>query len=138
MGEFAQIKGMRRDSGPQAQSVDAVCAVSHDRAVVRHSEQAGRFVPCKFHRGAAQLDRRVQRYDVDFVRPRNLPRVGLKKPTVRLLDLKTIANRLAEYAVFVAEAVADGRILKRRQGIDETCRQPAEASIAEPRVRLFL
>src|SRR6267154_579830 len=136
--EFAEIEGMRRRGGPQPQSIDALCAISHDRAVVRHSEQARWLVRRKPHRRAAQLECGVERHDIDLVWPRNFPWISLEQPIVRLLDLKAVANRLPEDTVFIAQSVTDGWILQRCQGIDETRRQPAKSAIAQARVRLFL
>src|SRR3984893_12180038 len=129
---------MSRGGGPQPQSIDAVCAVSHNRTVVGHSQQARWLVPRELYRRPTQLERGVERHDIDFVRPRNFPWISLEQPIVRLLDLKAVANRLPEDTVFIAQSVTDGWILQRCQGFDETRRQPAKSAIAQPRVRLFL
>ena len=64
------------------------------------------------------------------MRPHDLPRVGAQQPVVRVLDLPAVLDLLAEHAVFVAQAVTDGRNLKRRQRVEEAGRQPAQPTIA--------
>ena len=130
---------MGRGRRPQPQRIDALRAVPYDRAVICHprAELEG-LCASEFYGGAAQLDGRVQRHRIDFVGPRNLPWIVLEKPIVRLLDLRAVANRLSENSVFIAKAVADGGILKRRQRVDEAGREAPEPAVAEARVRLLL
>ena len=52
--------------------------------------------------------------------------------------LHAIGDDLAEQAVLVADAVAEGVDLQRRHALHEAGGEPAEAAIAERRIRLLL
>jgi hypothetical protein len=67
-----------------------------------------------------------------------LPGVAAQQPGVRLLDLPAVHKSLAEDAEFVANAVADRRQVERRQRIDETGGEAAQATVAQTRLRLQL
>jgi hypothetical protein len=54
------------------------------------------------------------------------------------LDLPAVANRLVEDAELVADAVADGRDLERRERIEIAGRQASEPSIPQPRLFFLL
>ena len=56
----------------------------------------------------------------------------------RALDLRSVANHLPENAVLVPQTVADGRVLQRRERVDEAGREPTESAVAEPGIRLLL
>ena len=64
--------------------------------------------------------------------PHQFPGIAEAQPFVGLLDLPAVDDLLMENAELVAYAVAHGRHFERRQGIDEACRQAAEAAVAEP------
>ena len=69
--------------------------------------------------------------------PADLPRVAVMQPVVRDFDLPAIDDGLVENTMFIADAVADRRDFERRQRVHEAGRQPAEATVAQPRL-LFL
>ena len=123
---------------PEPQSIDAVGAVADHGPIVGDSQQIGGMIPRDAEPGALQLEFGVQGDDVDLAGPHNLPGIGVAQPVVGLLDLPAVADRLPEDAVFVAQAVADGRVLQRGEGVDEAGGQPAEAAVAQPGVRLLL
>ncbi|EXI73432.1 MAG: hypothetical protein AW07_02644 [Candidatus Accumulibacter sp. SK-11] len=72
------------------------------------------------------------------VRPVNQPGAARTQPFVGQLDLPAITNRLRENPELVADAIADGGNLERRQRIEITRRQAAEAAVAQPRLLLLL
>ena len=55
-----------------------------------------------------------------------------------MFDLAAVVDFLAEHAVFIPQAIADRGNLERRQRIDKTGGQPAQAAIAQPGVWLLL
>ena len=59
------------------------------------------------------------------------------EPGVGRLGLGAAHDVLAEDAVVVADAVADPGDAERGHRVEETSRQPAEAAVSEPRVRLL-
>ena len=66
----------------------------------------------------------------------DLPRVPVDQPVVGLLDLPAVVDLLLEDAELVADAVADRRPLEGGQRVEVARRQPAQAAVAEPRLRL--
>ena len=62
----------------------------------------------------------------------------MEQPVVGLLDLVAVADLLTEHAVLVPQPVADRRDLERRQRVEETGGQPAQAAVAQPGVGLRL
>ena len=66
--------------------------------------------------------------------PLQRPGIAEPQPLVGGLDLPSVANLLIEDAVFVADAVADGRNIQRGQGIHEAGGQPAQSAIAQARL----
>ena len=66
------------------------------------------------------------------------PREVEGQPFVGLLHLVAVADLLAKDAVFVADAVADGRDVQRRQRIEEAGRQPPQTTVAQPRLHVLL
>src|SRR5262245_7656448 len=67
-----------------------------------------------------------------------LPGIAIAQPGVGDFNLPTIPDRLLEDAVLVADAVAGGRNLERRQRVHETRGQPAESAVSQPRLELRL
>ena len=65
----------------------------------------------------------------DF-RTHDLPGITEAQPLVGQLDLPAVTNRLIEDAELVADAVADGRNVERRQRVHVTRGQAAQAAIA--------
>jgi hypothetical protein len=74
----------------------------------------------------------------DLLGPHHLPRVGAAQPVVRPLHLVALLQLLAEDAVLVAQAVADGGDRQRRQAVDEAGGEAAQAAVAQAGVRLHL
>ena len=72
-------------------------------------------------------------FEVDL-RTHDLPRVAEAQPLVRKLDLPAVTNRLIKDAELVADAVADGRNIERRQRVHIARGQAAEAAIAQARL----
>ena len=68
--------------------------------------------------------------------PLELPRIAVVEPVFRKLDLPAVGDLLAEHAVGIAYAVAMRRYVDGRHRFHETGGQPAQAAIAERRVRL--
>jgi hypothetical protein len=72
------------------------------------------------------------------VRTMDQPRTAGTQPLVGQFDLAAITDRLRENAELVANAIADGRNLERRQRIQVTRRQAPEATVAEARLLLLI
>lgn len=66
-----------------------------------------------------------------------LPRVEVQ-PVVRDLHLIPVDDLLLEDAIPVPQSVAPGGVVQRRQGVQETCRQAAEATIPKRGIMLLL
>jgi hypothetical protein len=77
---------------------------------------------------AAELDA------LGIFRPLQIPHVAAAQPVIRLFDLITVFDALAEHAVFIADAVADDRQAERGATVHEAGRQPAQAAVAQARV----
>src|SRR6478736_5700145 len=60
----------------------------------------------------------------------NLPGIAEDVPAVRMLDLETVDKFLTEQAVLVVDAVAERRVVQRRERIEEARREAAEAAVA--------
>src|SRR6185295_10859363 len=102
--ELVEAERLRRGRAPQPQRVDAARAVADDRPIVRDADDRGRPIWNDADRRSPQLEAGVQRYLKLLAGPRDLPRVGLAQPVVRLFDLIAVANRLPEDAVLVLQA----------------------------------
>jgi hypothetical protein len=137
--ELAKVEVPARLRRPQAERVDGAVAEAGDRRVVGHGEdvfgvepvdaQLAVLVDARLH-AAVQLDRE------EIVRPRDLPGVAVLEPGVGHLGLGTVDDALVEDAVLVADAVAVGRHAQRRERVEETGGEAAEAAVAEPGVPL--
>src|SRR5262249_48366306 len=81
---------------------------------------------------------RAIQVNVDHVLgPDDFPRIAAAKPTIGLLDLIAVLDLLMKKAVFIAQTITDSRDSKSGHRLDETSRQPAQAPIAQSRIRLF-
>src|ERR1700761_1342995 len=90
------------------------------------------------HVVAAQGEFRIEGNDVTAPGTCDFPRVAGEEPVVRSLDLRAVGeDLLAEDAVLVAQAVADGGEMERRQRVDEASSETAQAAVAETRVGLL-
>ena len=68
--------------------------------------------------------------------PLELPGIAVIEPGLRQFDLPAVMDLLAEHAVDVADAIAMRRDVDGRHAFHEAGGEPAEAAIAERRVRL--
>ena len=82
------------------------------------------------------LDVAAEMHVVDHLRPLEFPGVAEAEPLVGIFLLPAVRDDLAEQAEIVADAVADGGDGERRHALHEAGREPAEAAIAERRIRL--
>src|ERR1700722_5640707 len=73
---------------------------------------------------------------IDHLRPLEFPGVAETQPLVRIFLLPAIVDDLAEQTEIVADAVSDRGDAERRHTFHEARGKPAEAAIAERRVRL--
>ncbi|MNO90389.1 hypothetical protein D3C76_818980 [compost metagenome] len=69
-------------------------------------------------------------------RPLEFPGIAEVQPGLGVLLLPAVADHLLEQAVLVADAVAVGGDVQGRHAFHEARRQPAEAAVAQRRVRL--
>src|SRR5436309_3050881 len=83
-----------------------------------------------------QLERAAKRHLNRLPRPRDFPRIRMSQPMVGLGDLKAVVNALPKNPVFVSQSIAHRRNLQRGQRVNKTGRQPAQAAVAQTRVRL--
>ena len=67
-----------------------------------------------------------------------LPGIAVRQPGLGQFDLPAVVDALAEHAVHIADAVAVGGDVERREAFHEAGRQPAEAAVAQRRVGLEL
>src|SRR5262249_54812496 len=113
-------------------------SISHHRSIVCDPKERRRSIRDDANRRASTLKASLKKDGKLPAGPGDFPRVWLTQPVIWLFDLVPIADRLAEHAVVVAEAVSHRRILKRRERIDKARREPSESAIAQPRIGLFL
>ena len=140
--EGGEVERLGRFRLPQPQRVRGVVAVAEDRRVVRHAvddacsgTQRTRRRPCS---STLVLGVAAELHLLRPLRPRDLPRIAEAQPLVGALDLPAVDDLLMKDAELVADAVAERRDLQRRQRIDETGREPAEAAVAEARLVFLL
>ena len=139
--ELLQAELVRAARLPQAQRVDRAVPVTGDRRVVRHGEDVLGVRPADLEAAVdagAQLGPAAEVHDLAQLGALDLPRVAAQQPVLRLLHLAAAFDALAEGAVLVAQAVADHRQLEGGAGIEKAGGQPAEAAVAQRRVRLLL
>ncbi len=67
---------------------------------------------------------------------RDFPRIAVTQPLVGFLDLPTVDDFLLEDAELVTDSIPERRDFERRQRIDETRGEAAEAAIAQTRLVL--
>ena len=137
--EVLEIEGLDRLALPQPQGIAGIDPVAEHRRVAGHALDPARRNPA--HPIApsfvdAGLAVAAEIHVVAHLRTHDLPGVALLQPLVGHLHLPTVADLLVEDAELVADAVADGRDLQRRQRIHVAGRQPSEAAVAQPRLLL--
>ena len=136
--ELEEVEVLVRGRPPEPQRVDGLAAVADDRPIVGNASEDRRQVRHHDQPPVLHLERAVERHLDGLPVADHLPGVGMAQPVVRVLDLAAVVDLLAEHAVLVAQAVADGRDLQRGQRVDEAGGQPAEAAVAQAGVGLFL
>src|ERR1700676_3858856 len=112
-------------------------AVADDGTVKWHANQDGRPAEGRLQAAPAQLERAIEADPHRLVEPGNLPRIAPLQPVVRPFLLPAVADRLAEDAVFVAQAVTHRRQLHGGHGIEEAGGETAEAAIAQAGIGLL-
>ena len=131
--ERIQIEAFHGFRIPDAQGVDDPVAIADDGHIVRNGldglisflpeYRASVFVHISIHPAAE--------FDLFCVfRTAQLERIAVRQPVVRHLHLITVPDFLLEHAVAITDSAAVSRIPQRRQGIQETCRQPAQTAVA--------
>ncbi|MCY1399398.1 hypothetical protein D9M71_144520 [compost metagenome] len=137
--EAVQLEDVLGARPPQAQGVDAGAAPADHRHVVgdrphplvRLPDLAGRATLLRHAlHAAAEADAEAE------FRPLEFPGIAEVQPGLGVLLLPAVADHLLEQAVLVADAVAVGGDVQGRHAFHEARRQPAEAAVAQRRVRL--
>ena len=64
----------------------------------------------------------------------HLPRAAENNPIIGMLDLVAVVEGLLEEPKLVVDAVAERRVVKRREGIEEARSEATKAAIAKPHV----
>ena len=73
-----------------------------------------------------------------LIRAHDFPQVAVFQPVVGQLHLVAVHDLLLEKAVFIADGAAHGGQFQRRQRIEKTGGQAAQAAVAQARLRLLL
>src|ERR1700730_14861385 len=87
-------------------------------------------------RSDGSLDAASEVDDVDRFRPRKLPGITERQPSLRILPLTSIPDTLADQAVIVPDPIAAGRDPERCHALQKTRGEAPEAAIAERSIRL--
>jgi hypothetical protein len=138
VAERREIEIARGHGGPVPQRVDRPAAVADHRSIVGHTDQGRGPIANDPQRAAAHLEVAAQRDLHRLVRAGHLPRIGAPQPVVGLLDLPAVPQRLLEDPVLVAQPVAHGGELQRRQRIQEAGGETAQSAVAQAGVGLLL
>ena len=136
--EGVELERIGRARRPQPQRVDVLAAPADDRRVIgdgldglgRMPDRAVAALVVDMLDAAAEMD------VVDHFRPLQFPGIAEAEPFVGIFLLPALIDDLAEQAVIVADAVADRGDRQRRHALHEAGGEPAEAAIAERRIRL--
>ena len=137
--EHVELERVGRPRRPQPQGVDVLAAPAHDRRIVGDGLHGFRRMP---DRAVAALgiddmfDAAAEMHMVDHFRPLEFPGVAEAEPFVGIFLLPALRDDLPEQAEIVANAIADGGNGQRRHALHEARRKPAQAAIAERRIRL--
>ena len=134
--EQDRVDRLRR---PQPERIHPRPAPADDGRIERHCQHVLARLPFEPRRAIRLGNRHHLPAEPDLVRtlaPLEFPRVAVRQPVFRQFDLPALAHFLPEQPVDVADTVAIGRDLDRRHRLEEARRQPAEAAIAQRRIRL--
>jgi hypothetical protein len=137
-GEVEVLGGFR---GPEAEQVDGAGAEARRRDVVRHAEDGLGADPARAIVAAVVehvLDAAVELHRLGVFRAGHFPGIAEEHPVVGMLDLVALFKGLPEKAELVVDAVAERRVVLRRQRIEKARREAAEAAVAQPHVHLGL
>jgi hypothetical protein len=136
--EHIELERIGRACRPQPQRIDALATPSDDRGVIRHRLHGFRRMPDRVVAAFLlhMLDTAAEMDVVDHLRPLEFPGVAEAQPFVRIFLLPALIDDLAEQAEIVADAIADRGNAEGGHAFHEACRKPAEAAIAQCRVRL--
>ena len=137
--EGLEVERLDRLGPPQPQHVAGVDAVALDRRVVGDALHHALRHPADPELALFVLVVLGVAAPVDVIGDiglGDLPGVAVAQPLVGDLRLPAVADLLVEDAELVADAVADGRALQRRQRVEIAGGQPAQAAVAQPRLLL--
>src|SRR5262245_61581330 len=136
--EFLKVEVIVCRGSPEPQCVDSLAAVTHHRAIERHTDQAGRAANDRSQTSTAHLEGAVELYVHRLVWTLDLPRVRTPKPIVRHFMLPTVLNGLLKNTVFVPQAISHSWDLHRRHRVQKTSRQTPQTAITQTRIGLLL
>ena len=129
-----------RLGGPDAQLVDGLAGIANDGDIVGDSQDVLR-VHRAVERAAVLLKALNAATELDghgLVLTTNLPGIAVGEPLVGCLHLAAVNDLLLKQAVAVAHAVAVSGNALGCHGIQETCGQTAQATIAQSRIGLLV
>ena len=119
--EVLEVEGLDGLALPESQRVARVDVVAGHRDIARDPLDPVRRQPAHAHapvRARVELGVPAEAHVPADLGPHDLPGVALLEPLVRGLDLPTVADLLVEDPELVADSVADGRNLERRERIE--------------------
>src|SRR5882762_2179799 len=128
-------------TGPEAQMIDGGTAVTRSQLVESDGVDIRRVDPAvQFGRSRVlrNLDSAAESHSEAHAAARHFPDIAQAQPAARDLALAAVgADDLREYAVVIANAVADGRVLQRGQRIEEARRQTTQAAVTQAGIDLL-
>ena len=135
--EVREVELVHRLRAPETERVDGVGVADDGEVVGDALHLLGALphplrLPAVLHvlHAAAELD------DLRVLGTRELPRIAVLEPVVRLLDLLAVHDALAEDAVVVPEAVAHAGEVEGGHRVEEARRKPSEAAVTKAGVHL--
>mmetsp|Transcript_10912 Transcript_10912/g.45457 ORF Transcript_10912/g.45457 Transcript_10912/m.45457 type:complete len:318 (+) Transcript_10912:1665-2618(+) len=133
--ERREVEFVARLGRPEPHVVRVVRAVARNGGIIRHRDDNLAALPPEPGLPRlfvlVRLHLAVQPHEVLDVQTLNLPRVSVREPVVRELHLLAVHEPLLEHAVLVPYAVPPGGIVQRRERVEETRREPAQAAVAQ-------
>ena len=139
--EQLQVKAVGGFGFPQAQRIHRIGVIAYDRHIIGNSRHFFGVLQIKAVMSVRCLsvhDVAAETYGHRLIAALNFPRVTVTQPAVRILHLITVDNALLEHTVFIPDAVAVSRIVKRGKTVKETGCKPAEAAVAKTGIRLLI
>ena len=134
--EQAQVERLPAGPGtPQPQDVDRLGAVARDQHVAgltphrlpRHPARPQPSLVVVHRLGAA-----VEPDDLEVIGSGELPRVAVKRPVIRKLNLLAILEGLLEDPELIPDAIAHRRHVQRGQRVQQARGQPAQPPVPQP------